>query len=132
MSETLSWIDSDVYISTGIVFASSAFLAFCENTTVNRQIGWVNTPAAGGIYHNHKTGQRADVTIAAAHGVRTTDESIFESQTACHLKFIYSAAGHVGGIYLYSGRLAQFNLTETNGQVAKYNLQGFFNSWSAF
>lgn len=132
MGEALSWIDSDCYISTGVPFATSGFFALCENTDVDRQYGYVNTVAANGVYYNHITGQIANVTIAAAHTVGLLAERIFDSKTACHLKFVYSGAQGTGGIYLYSGQIKQFTIKETHGAIAIYTMQYYANNWSAF
>lgn len=131
MGEAFSWMEGQVWISTGVPFATSAYFAYAESTRVTRQIGYVNTPGAGGVYTNHSTGQKADVNIGAAYAYPTIDK-YFEAQTAVHMKFVQSTINGSAVLYLYSGRIQSLSVIGARGDVFKYELQAYFNNWSAY
>lgn len=132
MPEAFSWMEGQVWMSTGLPFATSAYIGLAESTQSNLQVGWVNTPAAGGVYHNHTTGQKVDVTIGTMYSYDKTAQQWFDTKTAVHMKFIHSSVNGTAGIFLYSGRIASVNVQGSNGQVFKQSMQAFFNNWSAF
>jgi len=131
-TEVYSWMEGQVYWSTGNPFVSSAYLGLLENSTVTLKIGYVSTPAAGGTYHDHTTGQRADVSIGSFYCFDKTGIRWLSSATAVHMKFIHSSVNGTAGVFLYSGRIESMAIQGSNGQVYKVNMSYYANSWSSF
>ena len=132
MPESFAWPEGNVWMSTGLPFATSAYIGLAESTQSNLQIGWVNTQAAGGVYYNHSTGQRADVTINKMYSFDKTAQRWFDSATAVHMKFIHSSVNGTAGYFLYSGRIQSLSIQGNAGQVFKQAIVYFANNWSAF
>lgn len=133
MTEGFVWPEGVVAISTGVPFATSALLAYAEQTTVAEKWGWVNTPAADQTYYDHQTGQRADVQLGCIYTTDKTWLRIAEAETAVHLKFVYNnSAISSGGIFLYSGRIDNMQIVGQAAQVYKLSMTYHANAWSAF
>lgn len=131
MPEVYSFPEGTVSLYTGAA-ATSALMAYCQDTTVTLVWGWDNRPAAGGNYYDQLTGRRADVTVNLH---LTTDEVIqrmTQSATAVHMKFNHSSVGGTGGYWLYSGRIDRLQFQGQQGGVFSYTLAAHFNRWSGF
>lgn len=131
MPETISWPEAAVYIYTGSGTAS-ALVSYCNNINVQFQRGWVNNVTLGGVYYNHLTGKRANVTIQAFYTFDGTLVDIDASATAIHMHLKQSNVYGSAGYYLYSGRIDTVTFAGSNGQVFTYGLQAHFNQWSAY
>jgi hypothetical protein len=132
MAEVVSWMESQVYISTGSATAS-AVVAFAQNTQVNLARGWQNDANAAGTYRDHLTGQRADVTIGVMYTYDGTIQRIEGSATAIHMKLLNTAVGQgSAGVLLWSGRIDTLSIVGSEANPYQYTLACHFNSWSAF
>ena len=132
MPESFSWMEGAAWYSTGVPFVTSGLFAYCENTQVVEQWGWVYTPAANGAYRDHLTGQRADVTIQAAYTFNMTIARVAESATALHMKFLHNTINGSAGLNLYSGRIDTQTFIGQRAGVYQFSLRAHFGSWSAF
>lgn len=132
MAEAYGFHEGFVYIATGS-FAASALASFCESTNTNLQRGWLNRVAADGVYRDHITGKRVDVSIGAMYSTDGTLMRIFESATAVHMKLLHFASGiGSGGLFLYSGRIDACNYNGSQNNPYQYTLTYHSNVWSAF
>lgn len=131
-AEGYSWIEGSIWVSTGVAFATSALIGYAEMSTEGRNYGWVNTPAAGGTYYDHLTGQRADIPLQAVYTFDQTLIKIAEAKTALHFKFLQNTINGSAGCYYYSGHIDRVEIKGQDGQVYKYSVQAHFNQWSAY
>lgn len=131
MPEAIGWPEGYVYLYSGSL-AASALVALAENTQITFAYGWDNRPAAGGIYYDHLTGQRADVTIGATYMLDITTIKMMQSATALHMKFLHSGINGSAGHWLYSGRIDNYAINGRKGDVYKLSIKGHFNVWTAF
>lgn len=133
MPESFAWPEGVVFIYTGNATPStSAVIAYAQNTRIPLNMGWDNRAAASGNYYDHKTGQRADVSIGAIHTVDNTISKIFASATAVHMKFINQNAVGSGGYFLYSGRIDSLQFQGADKMPFSYAINMHFNAWSGF
>lgn len=131
MPETQSWIEGNIAIFTGNM-ATSAILAFVENTNISITHGIVNRQVADGHYYDYATGQRMDVNIGAAWAYSDALYKLDASATAIHLKIINASVAGTAGYIAYSGRIDSLFIDGQQGGVFKYRVAAHFNTWSAF
>ena len=94
--------------------------------------GWLNTQSIGGVYRDHPTGQRIDVSIEALYTFDSTIQKMIQSATAVHLKFMHSSINGTGGFFAYSGRVQSLNYKGTEAQPYAYSLSYYANRFSGF
>lgn len=132
MPEAFSFIEGQLYISTGVAFVTSARIAYAEMSNLALQWGWDNRPAASGNYGDHQTGQRANFSFAAVYTYDKTAILIAEAETAIHMKLHQNTINGSAGYYLYSGRIDSLTYAGQSNGVYKYTMNGHCNSWSAY
>lgn len=131
MPEVYSWREGQVYIYTGNG-ATSAVVAFAQETRIGTTRGWVNQAHLDRTYSDHLTGQRADVSIGALYTFDNTIQKIDTSATAIHMKFWHSSVNGTAGMFLYSGRIDNMEFIGTEASPYLWRLQAHFNLWSAY
>lgn len=131
MPEIYVWPEGTVSIYTG-TGATSAVVAFAQQSQASRSWGWLNSVTVGGIYADHLTGKRVNVSIRALHTYDGTVAKMAESATAIHMKFTHSGVNGSAGVFLYSGRIDALNYAGTEENPYTWDLQAHFNQWSAF
>lgn len=132
MPEAFSWPEGSLSLSTGVPFATSALIAYCENTNLTEKWGWNNIPAASGNYSDTLTGQRADVTFGAVFTFDKTALRMAQAATAVHMKLNHNTINGSAGVYLYSGRIDSLTLQGQAAGVYHYTMQAHFNVWTAY
>lgn len=129
--EAFSWMEGQIAVFTGNL-ATSAVVAFAQNTRLSLAIGFVNNETLGGGYYDVRTGQRADVSIGAVWCFDGTLARIFDSGTAVHMKIINSSVNGSAGYMLYSGRIDSLPYDGSENAPFKYTLTYHANVWSGF
>lgn len=133
MPEAFSWMEGTLSIFTGNAAPStSAVIAYARDSKLPITRGWDNRAAAGGLYYDHLTGQRCDVSVAAVYTTDTTLAKIHESATAVHMKFMHSHINGSAGYWLYSGRIDRLEYAGSDKGMFTYTMNAHFNAWSAF
>ena len=130
MPEVFSWREGTVSVFTGAA-ATSAVVAYAENTNLSLVWGWDNRPAAGGNYYDQLTGLRADFTVGALVTSDETIQRIAQSATAVHIKY-HQTSFSTGGYWLYSGRIDRLQFQGQQGGLFSYSLVAHFNIWSGY
>ena len=131
MPEAYAWPEGSVSIYTG-AGATSAVVAYAQNSNLALTRGWMNQVTLGGAYSDHLTGQRADVSLGAVYTFDKTLQKLHESATAVHMKLMHSSINGSAGFILYSGRIDSFQYAGTEENPYTYTLAAHFNAWSAF
>lgn len=131
MPESFAWPEGQIAIYTGNG-AASAVVAYAQQSQASRAWGWMNTETVGGVYDDHLTGKRMNVSIEAMHTFDGTIAKIAESATAVHMKFIHNNVNGSAGYFLYSGRIDSLEYAGSEGSPYKWTMQAHFNQWSAF
>lgn len=129
--EAFSWMEGQLVVYTGNL-ATSAVVAFAQNTHLNIANGFVNNETLGGSYYDYKTGQRADMSIGAVMCFDGTLARMFDSATAVHMKFINSSVNGSAGYMLYSGRIDSLAHDGTENAPFKWTMTYHCNQWSGF
>lgn len=133
MPESFAWPEGAIAVYTGNATPStSALIAYAKDTNVSIAYGWDNRANASGVYLNHLTGTRADVTFNAVYTVDTTIAKMTQSATAIHVKVIQNNVIGSAGYFFYSGRIVNLRLVGNERDTYKYQFTYFANSWSAF
>ncbi len=130
-SEAYSWTEGQLWVFTGNL-ATSAVVAFAENTRLNLTWGNVNRETLAGGYYDYTTGKRADMSIGAVMCSDKTLARLADSATAVHMKFINSSVNGSAGYMLYSGRIDTLAYDGTQAAPFKYTLAYHANVWSGF
>lgn len=131
MPEVFGWPEGYVYLYTGNL-AASALIALAENTQTTFAYGYDNRVAANGVYADHLTGRRCDVTIGAMYTMDITTIRMMQSATAVHMKFLHSGLNGSAGHWLYSGRIDNYAINGRKADTYKLSIKGHFNVWSAY
>lgn len=129
--EAFVWPEGQVSLYTGNL-ATSAVIAFAQNTRMGFAKGFVNAETLAGTYYDYKTGQRVDVTIGAVWCFDNTIARLFDSGTAVHMKIINSGVNGSAGYMLYSGCIDSLPYDGTENAPFKYTLTYHANVWSGF
>lgn len=132
MPEAYSWIEGQMWLSTGVPFVTSALIALAEQSNATMQFGWVNQVAASGNYTDFTTGQRGNVSWGVVHTFDKTLIKLAEAKTAVHLKMHHNTINGSAGVYLWSGRIDSYSIVGQNAGVYRLTMQAHFNSWSAY
>lgn len=130
-AEAYVWPEGQIWVYTGNL-ATSAVVAFAQNTRLSLAKGFTNNETLGGGYYDVFTGQRADVSIGAIWCFDGTLARIFDSGTAVHLKIMNSSVNGSAGYMLYSGRIDSLPYDGAEGSPFKYTLTYHANVWSGF
>ena len=131
MSELYTFPEGTLHLYTGTATAS-ALVAYARRTELALTRGWDSRPSLSGLYRDHLTGQRADLTVQAALSNDFTLMRFFESATAVHAHLRHSGANGSAGVQLYSGRLESLALVGGEDSANVYRLQMRFPAWSAY
>jgi len=133
MAESFAWPEGTVSLWTGNASPStSALIAYAKDTQGTFVWGYDNRANASGVYRNHLTGYRADVTFNAIMTVDNTLAKIAQSATAVHMKLANINAIGSAGYFLYSGQIASIRYVGNEKAPYSYQMTTFFNSWSAY
>lgn len=133
MPESFAWPEGVIAVYTGAASPStSALIAYAKDTNASFSWGYDNRANASGVYLNHITGYRVDVTFNAVYTVDTTIAKMSQSATAVHIKVLHTNAIGSAGYFLYSGRIAALRLMGNERDSYRYQLSYFANTWSAF
>ena len=127
--EAISWMEGQLWVYTGNL-ATSAVVAYAQNTRLNLAKGFTNNETMAGTYYDVYTGQRADLSIGAVWCYDGTIARMFDSGTAVHMKLVNSSIAGTAGYMLYSGRIDSFAPDGTEAAPFKYMLAAHFNVWS--
>ncbi len=131
MPEAYAWPEGTIAIYTGNG-AASAVVGYAQQSQASRAWGWLNSETVGGVYADHLTGRRVDVSIQAMHTFDSTISKIADAETAIHMKFVHSNVNGSAGIHLYSGRVDSLDWVGSEGSPYTWALKAHFNAWSAF
>lgn len=131
-AEAYSWIEGQLYISTGVAFVTSARIAYAEMSNLSLQWGWHNSVAASGNYSDHLTGQRANFSFGAVYTYDKTAIFIAEAEPAVHFKIHQNTINGSAGYYLYSGRIDSLAYAGQEKGVYKYTMNVHCNNWSGY
>lgn len=112
--------------------AASAVVGFAQNTQVNLAYGWDSHESIDGVYTDHLTGQRADVSVAAIYTFDATIARIALSATAVHMKFQHNTINGSAGYFLYSGRIDSHAYAGYEGAPFVYTLTYHAFLWSGY
>lgn len=129
--EAFGWPEGQVYLWTGTATAS-AVVALAQNTQGVFQRGWETHQSIDGVYGQHLTGQRADVSIGAVYTYDATIKRMVDAATAIHLKLYHSSINGSAGLILYSGVVDAFGLNGSENNPYVYTLQYHCHIWSAY
>lgn len=134
MSEVFSFNEGSAYIYTG-AGAQSALALFARNIALQTNNRWHKyRPPRSTTYVSTLVEQEATLSIGQLHSQLALIQ-IFESATAgvhVHLKHLVPSLNVSGGWRLFSGRLNNVGLGESDGGMNTVSLQGDFNVWSAY
>ena len=133
MNEVFAWPEGDLYLYTGSHTASGSVIAYVRNINVGINVAWQSDPAVDGTYRAHYTDQRADYSFSVDWAYGETLYTLFNAQTAVHLKMQANMAT-IGsaGLFIYSGVMPSFNYAGADLGVFNQTVNGFGHSWSAF
>lgn len=131
MSEVYTWNEGQVYIWTGTATAS-ALVGFAQNSQAIMQYGWESHQTVDGVYADHLTGQRADLTVQALYSYDITALRMILSATAVHVKMHHSGVHGTGGMFFYSGRVDVLALGGSEGLPYSHTISYHANSWSGY
>lgn len=130
-AEQFSWAEGELLVWTGTAAAHT--VTFASEGRANMVYGWSNIgPMFDGSYVDVKTGQRADVSVAAAYTYDTTIQKIAASATAVHLKINYSGINGSAGFVYHSGRIDSLSTDGIEGGLVNMRLAYHANVWSAY
>lgn len=133
MPEAYVFSEGSVSIWTGSAApGTSAVVGYAQNTQVTMARGWVQHESIDGVYADHLTGQRADVTIAAIYTYDNAIARMIESATAVNMKFQHNTVNGSAGWFLYSGRVDVLAYAGYDGAPFVYTLTYHANSWSGY
>ena len=133
MPEAISWMEGTVSIWTGnAVPISSAVVSYAQNLNATNAEGIDNRVSLGGLYRDHKTGQRADVNVGAMYTFNIVVEKIRASGVPVHLKLNHSNIYGSAGVIYYSGRFDNLTLNGAENGTLQYSFTYHSNSWSAY
>ena len=132
-SEAYSWPQGTLYLYTGTATAS-ALIGYAQNSHVTLSYGWENRPSLSGIYRDHLTGLRADLSVQALLSNDWRVMKMAASATAVHciLKQITLPASASAGILLFSGRIDSLQMVGQDAQAYTFTFNYHSNSWSSF
>lgn len=131
MREAIAFSEGSARLWTGS--AAHYGFALAQSVNVSFGYGWNNFQTLDGTYRNLLTGQRADVTIAAAQSYDMAIFRMFQSATAIHMELWHGTPISVSaGWVLWSGRIDQLQIQGQQGDVLRYNLTYHANVWSGY
>lgn len=133
MPEAYGFPEGQVALWTGAAEPStSAVIAFAQNTQVTLTRGWMEHLSIDGVYDEHLTGLRVDVSIGAFYTYDATIARMIASATAVHMKFNHSSVNGSAGYFLYSGRVDSLGYNGTEASPYVYNILYHAHSWSGY
>ena len=132
MPDPFNFHDGTLHVWTGAATASGSPLAFVQGSRFDPTWGWQSDPALNGVYRDHLTGQRADITLEMVTTFDQTLARIAQSATAVHFKFTHSSLDGSAGYIAYSGHIDSIHYLGTDGAPYTYRLQAHTHTWSAF
>lgn len=130
-SEVYTWNEGQIYLWSGTATAS-ALIAFAQNAQALLQYGWENHPSVAGVYAEHLTGQRADLTIQALYTYDAAAIKLILSATALHVKLDHSGINGSAGFLFYSGHVDTLAPGGSEGIPYSYTLAYHAFAWSAY
>ena len=132
MSEIFSFAEGQLHVYTGVHTASGNPVAYVENVSFSRAVGWQSDPSLGGTYRAHITDERADFNFQVGYLLGSTLPQLFELRTGVHVKFTQSNGLGSAGYIAYSAVLTQANLNGAQGGLFNQAYNGYCHSWSGF
>jgi len=134
MGESFVWPEGNVYLWTGS--ASSALVAYAEQTNVRMAYGYYNSRSLDLAYHDTLTGQRVDVTVGSLYCPDASAlQRMFDAKTAVHAHFKHALTGGAAGSaghFLYSGRMDALQVAGQDGNAYRLLMTYHANIWSAY
>jgi hypothetical protein len=85
-----------------------------------------------GVYTDHLTGLRADVSIGAGYTFDKTVISMAEAATAVHMEFRQTTVNGSAGWKFFSGRIDTFAAQGSDGGKFTFTMNYHSNLWSAY
>ena len=135
MSEVYVFEEGSAYFWTGSS-STSALVAYVQNVKARLTITYTSyKPPHATTYTTYAIGSGAQLTIGELYNNATLGK-IFNSATGggihVHLKHSVGGITQSGGIFLYSGYLPSYDISESPGAADIENLQGNFPTWSIY
>jgi len=131
MSEAYAWPEGEIWLWTGAA-AASAEPSLAQNLDFTLTRAAQNRKAASGNYFNVQTGLIANVRIGGMVSHNFTEQKIFESATAVHMKLMQSSVNGTAGYILYSGWIDSLQQAAGEGELFLSTLTYHANDWTAF
>jgi len=130
-AETYAWPEGELLIWTGS--AASVGVGRMNNSTHQIVHGWLNAgPSLSGVYTDHLTGKRANVSIAAGFTYDTELIRIMQAATAVHIEARYSSVNGSAGWKFYSGRIDSQTVQGGAAGLFNFTMTYHSNDWSAY
>lgn len=135
MSEVFVFEEGSAYFWTGAAGASSALAAYVQNVRVQLNITYTAyKPPHATQYTTYPYASAASVSIGELYNNPTLGKFFAGATGGIHMHFKHSAGniGQTGGIFLYSGYLPSYTLTENVGGPNIEGAQGTFPTWTIY
>jgi hypothetical protein len=135
LAEAYVFEEGLAYFWTGGGGATSALVAYVQNVRVQASITYTAfKPPHATTYTQYPIASGATVSIGEAYCTPTLGKMFASATAGIHCHFMHSAAniGQTGGIFLYSGYLGAYSLTENPGGAIIEGLQGNFPTWQIY
>lgn len=130
--EGYAWPEGSLHLWTGSHTASGNPVAYVQSVQFTPAYRWEWMPTLSGNYLPHLAGKQATLQFGVLYSVDRRLQTLFEAQTAVHIKFTHQhysgSAGYVG----WSARLDSLTLAGSEAGLFTQRLAGECYAWSAF
>jgi len=130
-AEAFVWPEAQVSLWTGDG-AASAVVGLAQDSNVAFQHGYMNLEMTTARNTDILTGKRVEVGVDALYTVNDSVLTLFQAETAVHMKFTHTGVNGSAGWFLWSGALEALRYNGADAAPFRYSLSYHANTWSAF
>lgn len=135
-AETFSFAEGKLFLwaSASGAGATGSGIAFCQDSTIRFNYGWIEYRSIDAVYLRFITGQRVDMSIANLLS-DTQMWRLVQASAAINARFEGTVTGGLSrsAIWqLYSGVVEQAQISQAEGTLFRGNYTMHANEWSAF